>query len=564
MTHPLSKTVPGLAMAAALSAAASPGRAQAPAPPAATAVEQGQVRQRVEQEAAERAARAAAPNASEQPPAPPALGAFPDEKPCFAIQRVEVLGAKGRALGWVAGRLAAFQGRCVGPKGLDYILKSLERDFLARGLVTTRAGLPQQDLGSGVLRVQVQAGRLAGVKGGSRRARRAWAFASPLRKGDLVQLPALSQGIEQMQRVPGRQVSADLAPGETPGDSLVDLKVRPPFLPFSAQFSVNNLAGRSVGEWQGSAALTAADLLGVSDLWTASLNSNLARPDLPADSVGDSLGVSLPYGWWTFAATAQQSTYSQTIATPIATFASSGDLKSVEVSAQRVAHRDAASRTSLELKLRRRWERYFVDDVEIRVQRRDLTDLTLGVLERRNFGHAQLDLEFAWRHGMPWFDAQKDPSPLPPSLPTARYSLFTLDANFTAPIAGSPVLDAYHAQGRAQSSGSVLFGADTFSVGGPFTVRGFDSERAAAGYGGWYLRQELSFKSPLPQLQPYALIDSGQIAHADAFLAGAGLGLRAGWRGFSLDAFAAMPLTGPAGSYLRKPEIGATVGWGWP
>jgi hemolysin activation/secretion protein len=480
------------------------------------------------------------------------------------VRDIQVSGAEGRALAWVRGRLAQFQGRCVGPKGLDYILKSLERDFLARGLITTRAGLPQQDLGSGVLKVQVVPGRVAGVDGGSRRARRAWAFAAPLHKGDLAELPALSQGVEQMQRVPGRQVSADLEPGERPGDSLVDLKVKPPFLPISGQVSANNLAGRSVANWQGSLALAGADLLGVSDLWTANLNSNLARPDLPADSRGDSFGLSLPYGWWTFAATAQQSTYRQTIVGEVADFVSSGDTKSVEASLQRVVHRDAASRTSLELKVRRRWERYYIDGVEIGLQRRDLTDLTVGLLERRNFGRAQLDLEFAWRQGVPWFDAQQDPSPLPAGLPTARYTLFTLDASFVAPLAGSAVLDAYRAQGRAQNSGSVLFGSDTFSVGGPFTVRGFESERAVAGYGGWYLRQELSFKSPLRQLQPYALVDAGQIAHADAFLAGAGAGLRANWRGFTLDAFAAMPLTAPQAVYLRKPEIGVTAGWGWP
>lgn len=141
----------GVALAS-LSVAAS-ARAQPSAPPA--AVEQGQVRQRVEQEAAERAARAAAPNASEPGPAPPRLGPFPVETPCFTLREIQVSGARGRALAWIPGRLAQFKGRCAGPRGLDYILKSLERDLLARGLITTRAGLPQQDLSKGVLAVQM-------------------------------------------------------------------------------------------------------------------------------------------------------------------------------------------------------------------------------------------------------------------------------------------------------------------------------------------------------------------------------------------------------------------------
>lgn len=152
----------------AMAATSCPASAQTASGPGDN-IARDQARRAAEAEAADRAARAAAPVARLDAGARTALGPFPVETPCFTIRQIAVEGTLDRKLRWVPGHLARFRGRCAGQAGLSYILASLQSAFLDRGLVTTRAGLPEQDLTTGVLRVTVVPGVVTELRGGSNR-----------------------------------------------------------------------------------------------------------------------------------------------------------------------------------------------------------------------------------------------------------------------------------------------------------------------------------------------------------------------------------------------------------
>jgi hemolysin activation/secretion protein len=119
-------------------------------------------------------------------------------------------------------------------------------------------------------------------------------------------------------------------------------------------------------------------------------------------------------------------------------------------------------------------------------------------------------------------------------------------------------LAAYQGEVRAQFSDTTLYGSDLFAVGGPYTVRGFDSDRALLGKQGWFVKNDLTLKGPLPFLQPYLFADIGQVSTQGQLLVGAGTGMRAFWRGFRLDAFrSAVAYAGPA----LHPELGFSLGY---
>ncbi len=287
-----------------------PSSANDHAPSPADAIDRDAARRAAERQAAERAERERG-GLSQLAAAPDERAAtLPVETPCYPIRRVDVTGADQARLDWVRRHVVRYVGQCVGAGGLDVILRGLEGAFLRRGLTTTRAGLPTQDISAGTLRLVVVPGRVAGFTG--ERAVRAWRHAFPRGSGDLLTLRALEQGLDQMRRVPGREVAVDLRPGPQPGDSLIDVAVRDPW-PLSAALSVNNYAGETLGHWQGAAQLSTLDLLGLSEVATLSLNSRLRSPALPADSRSTGLSLAVPFGWWAFGGSALRSRYGQRV-----------------------------------------------------------------------------------------------------------------------------------------------------------------------------------------------------------------------------------------------------------
>lgn len=535
-------------------------QASDPASEAAAAIARDQARRAAEDQAADRVARETTPQASLAAGKAVALGPFPVEHPCFPIRSIEFDTHLPHKLRWVRGHLDRYVGRCAGHEGLNYILKSLEAAFLDRGLVTTRAGLPPQDLSSGILHVAVVPGVSAGVRRGTPKDRRAWAAASPLHKGDLINIRAIEQGLDQMRRVPGRQVAVDLAPGATPGESLLNLQAKPSKL-LSGSISVNNLAGSTVGRWQGTGQATLSNLVGLNEILNGYVNSRVNSPAVPADSKGSGGSLSIPYGWWTFGVAGSANRYSQHVIGQVQAFDTSGTVTSVSAYVERVLHRDRISKTSLQVQLQRRWGRSFIDDIEIGLQHQDLTDLQFTLEDRHTFGKIQIDSQLAYRMGVGLLGAQKDESNLPDAVPTARYRIATVDLGVSAPLGGAL---AYRGTFHAQISNHMLFGSDQVSLGGPYTVRGYDSDHALLGRSGWYLRQEVSL-GVSRLIQPYALVDTGGVRDGGETPVGLGGGIRAAWKGFNLDMFAAVPVTAAKKpvSGNRVGEVGITAGWGF-
>lgn len=542
-----------------LSVAAIPAAGAQTASPAAstTGIALDQARQAAEREAAAREARDNAPQAGSSAAAP-SLGAFPVETPCFTIKKIVIDTALPRGLKWVPHHLTQFEGRCAGHGGLNYVLKSLEAAFLNRGLVTTRAGLPEQDMASGTLHIAVIPGIVTAVRGGTRRSRRSWAVASPIHKGDLVNLRGLEQGLEQMRRVPGTQVAVDLAPGSAPGETIFDLKAKLSH-PVTGSISLNNFAGGTVGRWQASGQASALNLLGLNEVLSGSYNSRTSNPSIPANSTSSGVSFSVPWGWWTFGVSANASLYTQHVIGQVEDFDTRGTVKTVSGYVERVVHRDRISKTSLQIQAQRRWGRNYISGIEIGLQHQDLADIQVALIDRHSFGAIRVNSEIAYRFGTGLFGAQQDEPDQPAELPSARYRIATADISLSAPL-GKRL--GYSAAFRGQFSNRPLYGSDQFSVGGPYTVRGYDSDRALIGKTGWYMRQELSF-SANGHLQPYGLIDTGHIKGSGATPIGVGAGLRAQAHGANLDAFVAIPVTAKTLAGSKLAQIGVSVGFGF-
>lgn len=485
--------------------------------------------------------------------------ALPEERPCFAIREIALHGAEPFA--WMQPLAKAYRDQCIGRQGINLIVRRLTGELLERGYITTRVTIPEQDLADGTLDLIVVPGVVREIRFAERSTPGNWQTAFPTRPGDVLDLRALEQGVEQMKRLPSQDVEIELVPGARPGESDVVITRRQDRR-LRGALSVDDSGVDATGRYIGSATIALDGPLGLNDLAYISASGALDRESGRRGNEGLSGFYSVPWGWWTFSAFASDFRFRQTIQGVAQEFVSSGETRSIDVRASRMVHRTGRSKTAILLRTNVRRAESFIDDVEILNQNRRLTAAEIGVNHRQFVERAILDATIAFRAGVPWFSAEAPLDASNSEVPTSRYRLWTVDALASAPLQIGALAPRYSAQFRAQLTTDALFPLDYFSIGNRFTVRGFDGERTLAADRGWLLRNELALPLPVAQHEAFIGIDTGAVGGAATRflpgknLTGAVIGLRGGWKGLLYEFFAGWALSKPEGFRTGNPALG--------
>ena len=521
-------------------------------------------RYRAQQEAEERRRRQQAPDVRLQHPVP-AAGAdaldLPDETPCFRIDRLLLDGQHLEAFAWLQDDLSAYAGRCVGAQGIDQIVRRASAAIVARGYITTRLGVPGQDLTQGTLRLTLVPGVIRAIRFIGETPERRWRSAFPARPGDLLRLRDVEQGLEQMKRLASQEVSIDIAPGDAPGESDIVITLTPG-RPWRLGLALDDAGAKATGRLQASLSAALDNPLGINDQFSVSASSDADGQAAWRGTRGHSLEYSVPWGYWTLSLANSVSHYLQTIQGINQTFRSSGDAQNQELRLQRVVHRDQSAKTALQLRILHRSTRSYIEDVEILVQRRRSTAAEVGVAHRHYLGDAQVDLALAYRQGVPWFGGQSDAAGHRADGPTFAYRMQTVDLTVTAPFSiGSQSL-RWLATLHGQMTSDRLYSSDFVAIGNRYTVRGFDGEAMLAAERGGFLRNEVELPLADSGQALYAGIDFGRVGGPSAQalpgrrLSGAVLGLRGAALGVSYDFFVGWPLAKPDGFDTARPTAG--------
>ncbi|HGM5240895.1 ShlB/FhaC/HecB family hemolysin secretion/activation protein, partial [Serratia marcescens] len=83
-----------------------------------------------------------------------------DERPCFIINQLTLVGESADRFQWALDAAADAKGRCLGSQGIVLIINKVQNVILAKGYVTTRVMAQEQDLTTGVLTLTLQPGRV--------------------------------------------------------------------------------------------------------------------------------------------------------------------------------------------------------------------------------------------------------------------------------------------------------------------------------------------------------------------------------------------------------------------
>ena len=525
-------------------------------------------RQRAEQTARERELRRQAPEVRLGNPLASdyVQTDTPQETTCFAINTIRLEGQQAVTFDFAQQYLMTYAGRCLGQQGVAVVVRRVNDLIIARGYITTRIGLPEQDLSTGTLRLVVIPGVVRAIRYADTESQFVnWHSALPIRPGDVLNLRAMEQGLEQFKRVSSQDVTMDIAPGEKAGESDLVIRARHSRR-WHISTGIDNSGIDATGRYQASVNLVLDNPLWLNDILSVRYGRDTAGSSSRGTSTGG-INYSVPWGDWLATVGWNQSTYRQTVPGSLMSFKSHGESSTASFALQRLLARGETWRTATELTISKQYSRSFIEDTELTNQRRNKTALELALLHRQFLGAAQLDLRLAYRHGVPWLGGMDDdPATHIDGTPTLRYALYTLDATLGLPWQAGGVTWLWDSTLHAQSTDDVLYGQEMLSIGGPFTVRGFDVDQTLAAERGVYWRNSLSLVSG--RVIPYLGVDAGKVSGPSAAnlpghsLVGAFVGVRGAFSGVSWDANLGWPLQAP-NTFNKGPVLSWQLRWSY-
>ncbi|MFE8151190.1 ShlB/FhaC/HecB family hemolysin secretion/activation protein [Brenneria goodwinii] len=533
-------------------------------------INQQQINQQERQRAQERQLTPQAPDVRLQPPGSFLTRLhFPVEMtPCFPIKKVDLHGTQDFP-GWLPLQRLADQAvnRCLGAKGINLLMSALQNRLIDHGYVTARVLAPAQDLKSGTLTLAIVPGYVRSVKltADSDDYIRLYS-AFPAHEGNLLDLRDIEQGLENLQRLPTVQASMEIIPGEQPGESDIVITRKQEKM-WRLGLSLDDSGTKSTGRYQGGATLSLDNPFSLSDLLYVSASRDLHDKG-GKGSRNYTAHYSVPFGYWMLGITGSDYDYHQTVAGLNEDYRYSGRSKNLNVQLSRVLHRSSSQKTTLTYDVLARETRNFINDTEVEVQRRQTAAWRLGLQHRHYIGQATFDAGVSYQRGTRWFGARPAPEEFG-GYATALGKILQFNAGLDVPFDIGSQSFRYNVQYLRQMSNTPLTPQDQFAIGNRWTVRGFDGERTLNASRGWYVRNDLAWRTPLPNQELYLGADYGEVGGAGTetlvgnHLAGGVVGLRGYVLNTSYDLFAGVPFSKPDGFETDSATFGFNLNWSW-
>ncbi|SIR50097.1 ShlB/FhaC/HecB family hemolysin secretion/activation protein [Enterobacter kobei] len=493
---------------------------------------------------------------------------FPTETPCFAIQRVEISG-KDALPRWLPLQHIASQaeGRCLGGKGINLLMSTLQNRIVDHGWITTRVLAPSQDLKSGTLKLALVPGNIRHVKLTDDSDDYIQLYSAfPAHEGKLLDLRDIEQGLENLQRLPTVEANMEIVPGEKPGESDVVI-TRKQSKMWRLGLSLDDSGTETTGRSQGGATLSLDNPFSLSDLLYVSASHDLDNKG-GKGSKNYTGHYSVPFGYWMLGITGSDYDYHQTVAGDNADYRYSGKSKNLNVQLSRVLHRSGSQKTSFTYEVMGRETRSYIDDTEVGVQRRQTAAWRAGLQHRHYIGQATLDAGISYQRGTRWFGAQPAPEEYFGDA-TALSKIIQLSAGLDLPFELGSQHFRYNVQYQRQSSNTPLTPQEQFAIGNRWTVRGFDGERTLSASHGWYVRNDIAWRTPVPNQELYLGADYGEVGGYTSepligkHLAGGVVGLRGSAFNTGYDLFAGRPFSKPDGFRTSSATLGFNLNWSW-
>jgi hemolysin activation/secretion protein len=514
------------------------------------------------------------------------IESLPDAEPTFKIDHIDLVGNTVLPPTQVEEITHPFIGKHLGSNRINLLLRRLTEAFVARGMITTRAYLGEQNLRDGKLIITVIPGKIEEIKlngqplstakgyaaagplqGGGWLTDRGVLLALPTSVGETLNLTDLEQGVDQINRLRRNKAEMQILPGTTPGNSIVALN-NPPGDRFWYNVGVDNYGSSQTGLVRTNLSAEADNLLGLQEMFSISYSGSLDTNAL----VGS---VTLPIGYSTFSYTGAISEYQNLVGNTALLY---GNTTSHTFGWNYVLSRSQAVKNALDVTLSRRKVERNVNDLDLDPQHLTVLRIAANTLHRFAFYEQQASwtLDVGLSQGLHALDASSDSPGITSSDAHSQFTKLDTTATLSLPVGkiGATAWN-WRAQLNAQWSKEALFGSEQIFAGGMSSVRGFQDNSGTSGDRGLTLRNDVAWVNA-PEfvgihVEPYGFLDMGrtELIAQGAYqqLAGAGFGARmqanVGKQRFTGEVLLARPLIQPDNSPPKSTLLLASLNWSY-
>ena len=484
---------------------------------------------------------------------------YPQESPCLKIRKVQIESGEIRPIPAIRQLAKSAEHQCLGATGISNLQKAIQNQLIGEGLITSRAAVKTYQAKEETLTLSLIYGRVNSIKlsdDSSGHFNLASVF--PLKAGDILNIRNVEQGLENINTLPGTLSDIRIAPSQTPGESKIEV-LRKQAKYWQLASWADNSGTKATGRYQGGAALFLNNLTSLNDTLYASYSQNIERSDTRGNS-SHAISYSLPYGFWSVDLFAGKSKYHQGIPGYAVDYQYKGQSESLSLQIGRTVSRGARYKTTLNAQLLERDYHYFINDTEIDLQRKRLTNIKIGAKHLHYIDDARVSLSLDLLKNMQWFQADH----LDGAYNLSSH-IIKAEAGVVNPFMLSDLSMDYRGGLTLQLANYDLPIQDKLGIGSRTTVRGFDGERNLFGNKGLYWQNTIAWNLSSVPVQPYVGMDYGYVMQSENAighkLAGGIAGVRIEKWNTSLDTFIGTPLYKPHGFATSSMNIGFSLVW---
>ena len=463
---------------------------------------------------------------------------------------------------------------CIGSEGINVLLRRVQNRLIDAGYVTTRVVVEPQDLRSGMLVLTVIPGKVGRIQLQDQSAipfatRGTLWFAMPMSQGDMLNVRNIEQGLENLKRVPSADTNMELVPSENVGETDIVISYKQT-LPFHLTLGVDDSGSKATGRLQGSATFSWDNVLTLNDMFYISGTRSFKRNSDDAEGDYGSKNVTLYYSipWRNYLLTLSGFKYSyhQTVAGAFESYVYSGESQQMKANLSRLLSRGSQHKTYINGALWTKKSHNYIDDTEVEVQRRRTAGWEVGINHTHYISDLVLQIFAGYKRGTGGNKALPAPEEAFGE-GTSRMQIITAGLDLTYPFTMGNQPFRFNTSWNGQWNRTPLTQQDKFSIGGRYTVRGFDGELSLSGEKGWLWRNELGWDIANKGHELYLGIDQGKVHSSQdelqvgSSLIGGVIGLRGKLWGINYDYFVGKPIKKPEGFRTSHVTTGFNVSY---
>ena len=462
---------------------------------------------------------------------------------------------------------------CLGKNSINLIINSFNNEIIKSGYITSSASLITKSLKDAKLEFVINLGLIDDIsinESESQRNRASLfsAFGEYSHKNKLANIRDIEQALESLQNVSKNDVSIKFLPSNRAGFSNIVI-TRVESFPLKAAISLDNLGSKQSGKYQAMINLSTLNLLGFNEIFSFSRGKDVLKKYKVTNKFNGATdhgasnnyyyGFSIPFGYFMLEYEKSKYDYAQIINAAYNLYTYKGRSESDSLSLAYTFYRDSNFKNSAYVKLFKRKNKNYLEDYELDNQARRNAGYEVGVKTSYNSYNQAFSAKLAYKKGTGIFNSQ--PDPLEDSgEATSRFALINLNLNykykFELPL-------SYDLNINARYGLNKLSLQDKFSIGGYYSVRGFDGESSLVGNHGVSVRNTLSYNY-YKSNSVYAGLDAGMVRAASSgikdknTLAGCAIGLRGNIKAYnnlSYDISVSKPLYKPKSFETKSTNV---------